>query len=88
MPDRMFRPAVFPVAAHLRRLVRSTRGGVAVMGALSLTVIVGMGAFAVEATRGYAADTTNQRVADAAALAGALAYNVGNNPAQMTATTS
>ncbi len=56
------------------------------MGALSLTVIVGMGAFAVEATRGYAADTTNQRVADAAALAGALAYNVGNNPAQMTAT--
>lgn len=67
------------------RLARCTRAGVAVIGALSLTTIVGMGAFAVELGRGYAADATNQRIADMAALAGALAYNVNNNTTQMTA---
>jgi Flp pilus assembly protein TadG len=73
-------------APFLRRLSRNTRGGVALIGALSLTTLIGMGAFAVEATRGYAADANNQRVADMAALAGALAYNVNSNTGQMTAT--
>lgn len=74
------------IAYQARRLRASTRGAVAVIGALSLTVLVGMGAFAVEATRGYAQDTTNQRVADMAALAGALAYNVNSSTSEMTAT--
>jgi hypothetical protein len=69
-----------------RCLCTATHGGVAVIGALSLTTIVGMGAFAVEATQGYAAKTNNQRVADMAALAGALAYNVNNSTSEMTAT--
>ncbi len=73
-------------ATFLRRLSRNTRGGVALIGALSLTTLVGMGAFAVEATQGYAADANNQRVADMAALAGALAYNVNSSTGQMTAT--
>lgn len=73
-------------APFLRRLSRNTRGGVALIGALSLTTLIGMGAFAVEATRGYAADANNQRVADMAALAGALAYNVNSSTGQMTAT--
>lgn len=72
--------------ALLRRLSRNTRGGVALIGALSLTTLIGMGAFAVEASRGYAADVSNQRIADMAALAGALAYNVGNSTSAMTAT--
>ena len=62
-----------------RRLSRSDRGGVALIGALSLSVMIGMGAFAVEASQGYAAKVSNQRIADQAALAGALAYNVGSD---------
>ncbi|KKC24013.1 Tad domain-containing protein [Sphingomonas sp. SRS2] len=77
---------IHSIAAVSRHLRDSTRGGVALIGALSLTTLVGMGAFAVEATRGYAADTQNQRIADMAALAGALAYNVNSNTSQMTAT--
>ena len=75
-----------PSSRFLGRLRESTRGAVAVIGALSLTSMIGMGAMAVEATRGYSAKVTNQRVADAAALAGALAYNVNNSTTQMTAT--
>jgi len=74
------------MAAQGDRLMRATRGAVAVIGALSLTAILGMGAFAVEIGRGYAADTANQRIADLAALAGALAYNVNSNTSEMTAT--
>ena len=72
-------------AGFSRRLLDSTRGAVAVIGALSLTAMVGMGAFAVELSRGYAADTANQRIADMAALAGALAYNVNSSTSEMTA---
>lgn len=82
----MIRAWMESIAASSRRLRDSTRGGVALIGALSLTSIVGMGAFAVEATQGYAAKTNNQRIADMAALAGALAYNVNSNPSEMTAT--
>jgi len=74
------------IAEFARRLCHSTRGGVALIGALSLTSVVGMGAFAVEATQGYAAKTSNQRIADMAALAGALAYNIHSSTAEMTAT--
>jgi Flp pilus assembly protein TadG len=82
----MVRGWIHLMAFHVRRIIDDARGGVALIGALSLTTLVGMGAFAVEATRGYAADTTNQRVADSAALAGALAYNVNSNTSEMTAT--
>jgi Flp pilus assembly protein TadG len=69
-----------------QRLRHCTQGSVAVIGALSIIAMVGMGAFAVEASAGYAAKVTNQRVADMAALAGALAYNVANDTTAMTAT--
>lgn len=82
----MIRGWIHSFAAFARRLSDSTHGAVALIGALSLTTIVGMGAFAVEATQGYAVDTTNQRVADMAALAGALAYNVNSSTNEMTAT--
>lgn len=82
----MHRARISSLSAFLDRLAHNTRGAVAVIGALSLTTIVGMGAFAVEATRGYAADVANQRIADSAALAGALAYNVNSSTSQMTAT--
>lgn len=82
----MFDIGIRSIAARMRRFAGDARGAVAVIGALSLTTLVGMGAFAVEISRGYAADTANQRIADMAALAGALAYNVNSNTSQMTAT--
>jgi len=82
----MFDIGIRSIAARLRRFAGDAQGAVAVIGALSLTTMVGMGAFAVEISRGYAADTANQRIADMAALAGALAYNVNSNTSQMTAT--
>lgn len=82
----MFALGTESIAARMRRFAVDARGAVAVIGALSLTTLVGMGAFAVEISRGYAADAANQRIADMAALAGALAYNVNNNTTQMTAT--
>lgn len=82
----MFDIGIRSIAARMRRFAGDARGAVAVIGALSLTTMVGMGAFAVEISRGYAADTANQRIADMAALAGALAYNVNSNTSQMTAT--
>lgn len=72
--------------ALFTRLRRSTRGAVALMGALSLSILVGMGAFAVEASQGYAQKVRNQRVSDMAALAGALAYNVNKSQTEMRAT--
>jgi hypothetical protein len=53
---------------------------------LSIIALVGMGAFAVEASAGYSTKVSNQRIADMAALAGALAYNVANDQTAMTAT--
>jgi Flp pilus assembly protein TadG len=82
----MIRAWVHSIATILRRLRNDVRGGVALIGALALTSIVGMGAFAVEVSQGYAARASNQRIADMAALAGALAYNVNSSTSEMTAT--
>lgn len=81
----MVRAWIPSIAALFRRLARATHGGVALIGGLSLTTVVGMGAFAVEAGQGYSAKVSDQRIADMAALAGALAYNVNNNSTEMTA---
>ncbi|ATE66750.1 TadE/TadG family type IV pilus assembly protein [Rhizorhabdus dicambivorans] len=82
----MVRTWVHSIASSLRALHRHEGGGVALIGALALTSIIGMGAFAVEASQGYAARASNQRIADTAALAGALAYNVNSSTSEMTAT--
>ena len=49
-----------------------------VMAAFGLTAVMGMSGLAVEVGTGYAAKVRNQRVADAAALGAALAYNSSN----------
>lgn len=77
----MFRDSVLR-----RHLLQCTQGSVALIGALSIIVLVGMGAFAVEASAGYSAKVANQRVADMAALGGALAYNVAKDESAMRAT--
>lgn len=79
----MIRAGISSFATVSRRLRDSTRGAVALIGALSLTTLIGMGAFAVEATQGYAAKVSNQRIADMAALAGALAFNASSDQTVM-----
>jgi hypothetical protein len=74
------------VAGFHRAICRCAQGSVALIGALSIIVLVGMGAFAVEASAGYSTKVSNQRIADMAALAGALAYNVASDQTAMTAT--
>lgn len=48
---------------------------VAVIGALSMSCLIGIAAFAVDINRGLQQRVVNQRVADVAALAAAVAYN-------------
>ncbi len=74
---------IHSIAALYRRFSVATGGGVALIGALSVTSVVGVGAFAVEASQGYSAKVSNQRIADMASLAGALAYNVNSNTTEM-----
>ena len=58
----------------VKSVIRNERGVTLVMVALSLTVLLGMGALAVDAGMLYTARTELQRTADAAALAGASAF--------------
>lgn len=82
----MIRAVFDHVVAFHRAISRCAQGSVALIGALSVIALVGMGAFAVEASAGYSAKVSNQRIADMAALGGALAYNVANDQTAMTAT--
>lgn len=59
-------------------LIGNVRGAVAVIGAFSLTALLGIGAISVDLARGYSQLISNQRAADAAALGAALAYSGAN----------
>ncbi|WP_245824473.1 hypothetical protein [Sphingomonas azotifigens] len=68
------------VLAHaFRGFARDVRGAVAVIGALSLTSVLGVAAISVDLARGYSQMISNQRTADVAALAAALAYQGANS---------
>jgi hypothetical protein len=75
----MWLPAALLPARAIRAIGQDVRGAVAVIGALSLTVVLGIGAFSVDLARGYSQMISNQRTADVAALAAALAYTAGNS---------
>lgn len=57
------------------------RGTVAVIAAMSLSILVGMSAMAVDVNRGLQQRVINQRVADVAALGSAIAYHADENEA-------
>lgn len=65
-----------PLPAHRcpNRLAANRRGTVAVIGALALTTLLGIGALSVDLGRGYSQRIVNQRTADAAAISAAIAY--------------
>lgn len=56
------------------RLTRDKRAAVTILMAVSATALIGMAAFAVETANWYVQSAELQRVADSAAMAGALEY--------------
>jgi Flp pilus assembly protein TadG len=72
--------------ACLTRLLRDTRGGIAVTFSLALVPLLGCVALAVDVSTWYAARAQIQNVADGAALASARELRIGNaTSAQVTA---
>lgn len=69
---------------RLGRALRDRRGAVSVVAALALPVLIGFSALVGEYGHGLLVKSENQRVADLAAYAGALAYNATGSTASMT----
>jgi hypothetical protein len=68
----------------LGELLHDRRATVTIIMVGMIAAVIGVGAFAVEVGSAYAARVSNQRFADAAAYAGALAYSAnGNSTAAM-----
>ena len=70
------------------RATRGRRASIAVVGAAVIAMLAGLAAVAVDLGTAYLARTTDQRVADSAAYAGALAYNASSSTATMNAAVS
>jgi Flp pilus assembly protein TadG len=75
----MTKPNLLPVA--LREGSRDRRGSVALIAGLSIAILAGMAGLVVEFGYGMVMKAQNQRTADSAAYAGALAYNSGGTSA-------
>jgi Flp pilus assembly protein TadG len=73
------RAASGPAASGARPFRRDRRGSISVLSALTLPLIVAVGALVLDLARSYSQLQTLQQVADTAALAGALAYNSTNS---------
>jgi len=67
------------------RFFSDTRGAIGVLAALMLPILVGFTALAVEYGNGLLTKGQNQRIADLAAYAGALAYSSSGSTTTMTA---
>lgn len=80
-----------PLGSGLRRLAtclapgvpRGRRASIALVGAVVVGGLAGLTAIAVDLGTGYLAKVSDQRVADSAAYAGALAYNASSSTALM-----
>lgn len=70
-------------AGFLRRLAADRSGGVAVMLALSLPIIIGVAALAIETGLWFSERRTLQNAADAAALSGAFELTAGRHSTMM-----
>jgi Flp pilus assembly protein TadG len=72
----------------LRNAARDRSGGVTVIVALTLPMMLGASALAVEYSHVLAVQVEDQQASDAAAYAGALAYNATNSTASMSSAAS
>ncbi|MCZ7889663.1 MULTISPECIES: TadE/TadG family type IV pilus assembly protein [Agrobacterium] len=71
--------------ARIRALSKDRNGGIAIMAAFCLPIVIGFAALAVEYGYGLLVRGENQRTADLASYAGALAYNETNSEVKMKA---
>jgi Flp pilus assembly protein TadG len=69
----------------LINLARDCRGGISILSALALPLVVGAVGLAVELGNGYAVRVENQTTADMAALAAAQVYSVNKSTGEMQA---
>ncbi|GAA0268835.1 hypothetical protein GCM10009127_05870 [Alteraurantiacibacter aestuarii] len=69
-----------------KRLLRDVSGGVTTIATLALPVVIGAAGLAFDLNRGYQTREINQRAADMAALAAAMAYSTAGNEAVLTPT--
>lgn len=68
---------------RLKSLRRNRDGGIAIMAAFCLPIVIGFAALAVEYGYGLLVRDENQRVSDLASYAGALAYSETNSEEKM-----
>ena len=66
--------------SFLRRVLRNERGATAILAAVALPVLVGLGALSVDAGYVFSAQRALQASTDAAALAGAQVIGTGGTP--------
>lgn len=73
------------VRAGLAAFARDRSGNTLIIGALALPVVLGVGALTLEYGNGVLAKAENQRIADLASYAGAIAYGATDSESSMTA---
>ncbi len=79
-------PSAPTISAATTSLLRAQNGAIGIMGAFVITGALGVGAFAVDINQGYHERMRDQRVADVAALAAAVAYQANKDVAVLTPT--
>lgn len=67
-------------------LTRDRRGSVALLGLIAMTSILGMAGFAIDLGSAYLQQARLQKVADSAAMAGAMSWSKSGSTAAVTAT--
>lgn len=72
-------------ASLLARFVRDQKGAITVVSAIAIPVLIGVTGLVAELGHGLLTKSENQRIADLAAYAGALAYNSTSSSTNMTA---
>jgi len=88
-PRATLRNCLWPVADRLAPgMVHDRRASIALIGAAVIGMLAAMAAVAVELGTGYLAKVADQRAADSAAYAGALAYNTTSSTTTMNSAVS
>ena len=75
---------LFHIAGRFGVFARDRRAAVSIVAALSLPALIAFSSMVAEYGHGLLVKTENQRVADLAAYAGALAYNSNGTTTSMT----
>ena len=75
-----------PTAWSISLLAKDQRGGVAVLSAMAMASVIGMAGFAIDLGTAYAQKARLQKVADSAAMAGAISWVKSGSASSVRAT--